>query len=115
MRDSWLRVCDSSWGEDGATRQKSDATLPKRWMALDDDAISVGTTASHYSSPGSEPREQTPPTRMESADVAVGTTSFTRLRALGDKVWTVAQDRCCKVKYYAPGMMTNQGLCDRRL
>ena len=48
---------------------------------LDDDAISVGTTASHYSSPGSEPRELTPPTRMGSADVAVGTTSFTRLRA----------------------------------
>jgi len=92
----------------GATRQKSDATPPKRGMALDDDAISVGTTASHYSSPGSEPREQTPPTRMESADVAVGTTSFTRLRALGDKVWTVSQDRCCKVKY-APGMMTTQG------
>jgi hypothetical protein len=127
----------------GATKQKPDSTPPKRTIALDDDAMSVDTTVSQYSSPEPTSRSSswgemetsvrglhggvrhvlqvlesragnsantTPFPALAGAflgnfgpsTVAVGTTSFTRLRAKGGKVWAVMQDRSAVVKY-APG------------
>ena len=127
----------------GVMRQKPDSTPPKRAIALDDDAMSVDTTVSQYSSPEPTSRScswgemetsvrglhggvrhvlqvlesragnsanTTPFPALAGAflgnfgpsAVAVGTTSFTRLRAKGGKVWAVMQDRSAVVKY-APG------------
>ena len=92
------------------TDQRQETT--KKEVAIDDDAISVGTTISHGSSPGMLSSiwcvEGASPSvsvcssfscRFAGDCPAVGTTSFTRLRASRGQVWAILEDRCATIKY----------------